>query len=140
MRHIVLTFALVLAGALAGVAFAKSHAEPDRTTWNTKDRLRVLELEVKLLQAREKALSAYVLANDERAAGIEKLVARCRREGFTGAAISSTSRISLLNGIEALAKSMREGLPAATADEEALRTALMDLQSASEKRKGGDEK
>ena len=138
MRHIVLSLGLVLVGALAGAAFAKSHAEPDRAKWNTKDRLRTLELEVQILQAREKALSAYVMANAERAEGIDKLVAQCRREGFTGAAISSTSRESLMNGMTALAKSMRQGLPTASADDEALQKALKNLTDAAEKRKGSE--
>ena len=135
MRRIVTAVGLVLVGAMGMQVFAgDTEGVPDRSRWGVEDRLRALELEVSVLQARETAVSAFILANAERADGLEKLAKQCRNEGFTSGAISSRSRETLLKGIAALAVSLRMGLPVATDDESAAREQAADFLKTAAKR------
>ena len=125
MRNVFLATTLVLAGA--GMhALADSDAGDDgaRAGWAVADRLRALELEVDILQARESALSSYVAANAKRADGLEALANRCREQGFAARALPAESRETLLAGIEALAKSLRKDLPLLTEEDIANQAAV----------------
>ncbi len=82
--------------------------------------IRALETEVAYLRSRETALSAYVLQNDTRGAGLAQVVTRARRAGFEANRIPVDSRKILLAGLAAAADSIRTGLPALTPAETAL--------------------
>ncbi|MHC5009831.1 MAG: hypothetical protein ACYTG6_02650 [Planctomycetota bacterium] len=83
-------------------------------------RIQVLEQKVEYLTAREEALTTYVLAAEQRSKSLAADLARSRAEGFTAGAISSTSREFLLAGLDGLAASMVEDLPAVTPEQRKL--------------------
>lgn len=124
--------ALVAVGALGMRAFAgDAAAEPaDRSHWRPDDRFRALEFEVRALQARDAAYTAWFAEHTKRANAFEAVLRAARAQGFTSAAISTRSRVTLLNGLEAMAKSMRTGLPLPTEEDEAAAKALQDFVGA----------
>jgi len=121
MRVIVCT--LLLLPLILGVAVLGARgdsAEIDRSTLELTDRVKALELEVKYLRSRELVLTQYVLGNEARAKGLDDIAARCRAEGFTNNKIPAPSRVTLLNGMNALATHMSKDLPAVTKEEQLL--------------------
>ena len=77
----------------------------------------VLEAQVDYLMARETQLTAYLLATEGRSTALAQNLARSRTEGFTMAAISSTSRELLLGGLQEYAKDIAKDLPAVTREQ-----------------------
>ena len=121
MRVIVCT--LLLLPLVLGVAVLGARGdsgEIDRSTLELNDRVKALELEVKYLRSRDLVLTQYVLGNEARAKGLDDIAAKCRSEGFTNNKIPAPSRVTLLNGMNALATHMRKDLPAVTKDEQLL--------------------
>ena len=94
--------------------------QPARSTLKTEQRLKVLELEVELLRSREAALTSYMMANRERAKGLDFLAKEVRRLGFETARIQISSRRALLAGLEEMALAMVSGLPETSTEEEVL--------------------
>ena len=80
-------------------------------------RLEALELQVEYLASREESLTQYVLANEQRARGLELLAANMRKLGFENRKIPVDSRIALLKGLEGMAKSLRQDLPKLTKEQ-----------------------
>lgn len=80
-------------------------------------RLEALELRVKYLASREESLTQYVLANEQRAKGLDLLAANVRKLGFENRKIPVDSRIALLKGLEGMAKSLRQDLPKLTKEQ-----------------------
>lgn len=125
MRALIILSLLVLlatGGAVLGFTEGARGEEPPSPEQLAlmKKRQEVLELQVAYLLEREEDLSAYVTANLERGREMAQALRRARAEGFTQAAISSTSRELLLTGLEAQARAMQEGVPAVTKEQERL--------------------
>ena len=64
--------------------------------------------------------SSDTAANAARGEGLKKLVEELRANGFAGAASPSPTRARLLEGIEALAESLKKGIPEVSKEETAL--------------------
>lgn len=122
-----LPLALLLAVA-AGAFAARAVAEdgPSGPDAELRDRVAALEAKVKYLQSRETALTAYVLANEARAASLLDALRLARREGFTGGAISAPSREALLRGLEGYADALGKDLPEPTKEERAMQKTFSD--------------
>jgi hypothetical protein len=93
-------------------------------------RLDAAEAELGYLRSREKALSTYVLDNEQRARDLRQLAGRMRSLGFEARQIPADSRIALLRGLESLADSLGQHLPKVTRSEQQL------LREAEKARKG----
>lgn len=122
---LVLGTALVIGAQLAGSAFG----DEEEVAGVSPRKLQVLEAQVGALQkqveylrSREAALTAYVLANDDRGASLQSALERARREGYLARAISSKSREALMKGLTELAADLRSELPAPTRAEARLRS------------------
>lgn len=101
--------------------FAVARAREDEAEKKSLDeQIEALEVQVEYLRSREKALTAYVLLNEKRAAGLEVVARRSRAAGFEANRIPVDSRRILLRGMEDLARSLRQDLPAVTKVERAL--------------------
>ncbi len=111
---------VLLLVALGGV-FAASRARGDDASSTEpavlKQRLDALDFEVSYLLARERALTDYVTKNQDRARALERGIAQVRAQGFTGGAISSTSRETLLATFEAVARDLQKEVPVMTAEQ-----------------------
>jgi hypothetical protein len=83
-------------------------------------RVITLETRVAYLQSREKALTAYALASDQRAKDLAEALRQSRLQGFTMGAVSSTSRETLLHALEAYSIAVRKDLPQPTQQEKDL--------------------
>ena len=88
----------------------------------------LLEAQVAYLRAREDALTTYLLASEGRSNALSQDLARSRREGFTMAAISSTSREALLSGLEGYAAAVGADLPALTKEQAELLRRIKNLE------------
>jgi hypothetical protein len=85
-----------------------------------QSRIEGLELQVKYLREREKALTRYVLLNQARADGLDDIARRARVAGFEARQIPVDSRKILLAGLEALARSLRKDVPLLTREQRVL--------------------
>jgi hypothetical protein len=85
-----------------------------------KKRIEILELQVAYLLDREQDLTTYATLHTPRARNLSDSLHRSRAEGFTQAAISSTSRELLLGGLEAEARAMQEKVPVVTKEQQRL--------------------
>ena len=129
-----LTLGLVLGTALVfGVQFFASGSahgdEEEAAAVKPSDvkamraQIGALQKQVEYLRSREDALTAYVLANDARAASFQDYVKKARTQGFLNKAIPAESRTTLLLGLDGLAESMRAELPVPSRAEERMRSA-----------------
>ena len=107
---------LALVLGLGVVAWGEDGSE-DKLS-KLEKQVELLEAQVAYLGARETALTTYILATEQRSAGLRNKLARSRAEGFTMAAFSAPSRELLLGGLEGYASDIGRDLPALT-DEEA---------------------
>jgi len=113
MRGIVILSLLAVLGlGVAGLAQGEDGSADEARLM--KKRVEVLELQVAYLLEREADLSRYAQTNRARGLALEKQLKRARAQGFTMAAISSTSRESLLRGLETTALAMQQGVPVLT--------------------------
>lgn len=92
--------------------------------------IEALELEASYLRSRETAVSTYLAAHVERADALAALAKRCRELGFTKRAIPADSREALLGGVDALALSLRTGLPELTPEQTAMLAKAAALRKA----------
>ena len=83
-------------------------------------RLDRLTVEVDYLRARERTLTDYILKNAVRADGLDKVAADADAKGFTKRAIPPASRQAILDGMRALAKSLRTDLPAVSDEQKTM--------------------
>jgi hypothetical protein len=109
--------ALALVPRAGGLAFGEPPPGGGDPVAALAARVEGLELQVKFLESREAAVSAYVLRNEERAEALERAVAAVRAAGFTMAAIPPRSRELLLEALERAAQSLKADLPRPTKDE-----------------------
>lgn len=115
--------ALALAGILLTGPARPAHGEDADLQAKLRameKRQDVLELQVAYLLEREEDLTKYVTANLARGKALAENLRRARAEGFTQAAISSTSREILLGSLEAAARAMQEEVPVLTEEQERL--------------------
>lgn len=82
-----------------------------------------LQKQVEYLRSREDALTTYLLANDARGAAFEASLDEARKEGFLAKSIPANSRIALMKGLDGMANSMRNDLPARSSSEDRMRKA-----------------
>jgi hypothetical protein len=108
---------LLVAGLVVALAGGARGEDPI----SLDQRMEALQREVTWLRGREARLSAYVIENEARADGLEKLVAELRTAGFASHAQPTASRELLLRGLSDLARSLKAGVPVMT---EAERNAL----------------
>jgi hypothetical protein len=115
----VLVLALLLSASVVGlVRMASGHDTVDRDALDA--RIQKMELRIDYLLSREKAVTEYVLRNQQRAADLSRGLAAARAEGFTAGAISSTSREALLGALEAAARDLGKDLPEVTKEQKSL--------------------
>ncbi len=106
--------------ALGALTLAAADGDaPDPEKMSTQ--IDALEAQVEYLRAREDALTAYILLNDQRAEGILRTTKASRDAGFEKNRIPERSRTILLKGMDDLAASLRAELPALTKEQAALR-------------------
>jgi hypothetical protein len=103
----VLLLGVVLALGVSG----RASAHDEDAAALVDRRLQAAELRIEYLLRREKAVSDYILRNQDRSAALVRGLARARSEGFAAAAISSTSREALLSTLEAVAADLGKDLP-----------------------------
>src|SRR5262245_50042261 len=103
----------LLAVVILGVA-TWARGDDDPADAGLRHRVETLELQVKYLTARETALTAYVLANEQRSAGLTEMARDARALGFAAAAVPAQSRERILAGFEAMARSLLADLPHVT--------------------------
>jgi hypothetical protein len=120
---------LVLLGvaAVLGVAALARAQDPPAADKTLEERMRLAEAQIEYLRAREASVSAYITANAQRAQGLDALAADMDRLGFGQKAIPAESRERLLQGIRALAASLRDGLPVLTEAEQRLLKQIQGL-------------
>ncbi len=113
---------LCIAGLLVGAQRLAQSEDGDGGDQlkNLRKRLDRVTIEVQYLRARERMLTGYVLQNADRADGLEKLAADADRKGFTKRAIPPASRQAILDGMRALAKSLRADLPTVDTEQETI--------------------
>jgi hypothetical protein len=116
---LVLSLALILAAGLAGFgSLASGHDDLEKAA--LEKRVKKLELRLDYLLAREKAVTDWVLRNQQRSADLQRGFRVAREQGFTAAAISSTSREALLSTLEAVAVDLGRDLPEVTKEQTSL--------------------
>lgn len=131
MRWILVLVALVVVGAgLAAFARGEDEPENEKEIKQLKQQVALLELEMEYLLQREEALTSYLALNFERGKVLADGFAASRREGFTQAAISSTSREILLRTLDRGAKDLQSDIPVWTADQERTRKQIERLKKA----------
>lgn len=113
MRWIPVLVALALLATAASVGALGADDGPVDVAL-LKQRIDVLDLEVAYLRQREVDLTAYSVLQAEQGKAFERRLATVRADGFTMAAISSTSREALLASLEQVAKSLQQGVPTPT--------------------------
>jgi hypothetical protein len=113
---------LCIAGLLVGVQrLAQSEDGTDSNQLKTlRKRLDRVTVEVEYLRARERMLTSYILQNAERADGLDKVATDADEKGFTKRAIPPNSRQAILDGMRALAKSLRQDLPTVDTEQQAI--------------------
>lgn len=119
-----LPLALVLVTVLALAARARGEDPAGGSGATLETRVDLLARETAYLRVREAKLTNYVLANGARGEELEKLVADLRSGGFASAANPSGTRELLLNGLTALAESLKAGLPLRSQSEQAMLASL----------------
>ena len=129
MRWMLVLVAILVVG-VSLAAFAQGEDDPDKDVKQLKEQVALLELEVEYLVQRERALTEYIVLNLERGKLLGQGFAASRREGFTKAAISSTSREILLNTLERGARDLQEGVPVLTDDQARLLKQIERLRKA----------
>ena len=115
-----LPLALVAATVLLLTAHARGEDPAPDSGASLETRVDLLARETAFLRAREAKLTTYVLANGARGEALEKLVVELRSGGFASAANPSGTRERLLQGLTALAESLRAGLPLLSQGEQAM--------------------
>ncbi|MDA1194138.1 MAG: hypothetical protein O2894_03055 [Planctomycetota bacterium] len=130
---LVFGLALVLGAQLVGSGLA--HGDDEEAGVRAKDfkalqvQVAGLQAQVAFLRAREESLTTYLLANEGRADGIDRIVKATRQQGFENKSIPAESRVTLLAGFEALAASLRDGIPAHSKDEARMLRELQRLDT-----------
>ncbi len=89
-----------------------------------------LQAEVEFLRSREKALSTYVLMNEQRGRGLATVVSRTRAAGFEARTIPADSRKILMAGLLGAAQSIQKGLPRVSKDEATMLKEIAKLRKA----------
>ena len=112
MRAII-PFSLVLVLGLATLA----RGDDPSADATLQDRVVTLELQVKYLSSREAAMTAYVVANEQRSAGLAQTAREARALGFAAGAVPAESRERILAGLETMSKSLLAGLPVLTKEQ-----------------------
>lgn len=124
-----LVFGLVLVLGVPSFLAGSAHGEEEAAAAKASDvkamraQIGALQKQVEYLRSREDALTAYLLANDTRAASFQDYIKKARTQGFLNKAIPAESRTTLLLGLDGLAESMRAELPVRTRDDERMRKA-----------------
>jgi hypothetical protein len=118
-----LVLSLLVVGAIAAAWFGgrarADDAEP-ASPEVLKRRIDGLDLMVKYLSSREKALTLYVMENQDRAHNLSEQLKIARAQGFTAGAFSAPSREALLKGLEDMAKDLGRDLPEITREEKVM--------------------
>lgn len=112
---------IVLAAFGLGAITLAGAADDAPTPEETGKRLKALEMQVEYLRSREAALTAYIVQNQQRAAGIRDVTRRSRVAGFEQRKIPVDSRIILLKGFDDLAASLQKDLPVVSKEEATMR-------------------
>jgi hypothetical protein len=120
--RVLLPLCLVAVLVLCVSTLARGDAETDLLVLRGK--VETLELQVKLLTAREAAQTAYILANEQRSAGLAQTAREARALGFAAGAFPAASRERILAGMEAMARSLVDGLPVVTKDQAELQAEI----------------
>jgi hypothetical protein len=115
-----LPLALVVVTVLLLSAHARGEDPAEGSGAPLEARVDLLARETAYLRVREAKLTSYVLANGARGEALERLVAELRSGGFASAANPSGTRDRLLQGLTALAESLKAGLPALSQNEQAM--------------------
>lgn len=127
MRSFTVVFALLALVLGLGVVARGEDGAEDKVA-KLERHVALLEAQVEYLTAREDAVTAYLLAATERSKALRANLARSRDEGFTQAAISSTSREYLLGGLEGYAADVARDLPDLTEVQVQLRRQIENLK------------
>lgn len=113
---LVLTIGLLVLGV---TALARGEDEGTQIA-DLEKQVERLELQVSYLMAREVDTTLYVLANQERAELMERMVAKMAKQGYTARAIPAECRETHMQGMLALAKSMKDDMPVVSEAQTAL--------------------
>ena len=119
-----LPLALVVVTVLVLAARARGEDPAPDSSATLETRVDLLAREVAYLRSREVRLTNYVVANGARGDALESLVVELRSGGFASAANPSPTRERLLQGLTALAESLKAGLPLLSQGEQAMRASL----------------
>jgi|GEM_PF-5637168 len=119
-----LPLALVVGTVLFLAARARGEDPVPDSGVALETRVELLAREVAYLRSREVRLTNYMVANGARADALESLVVELRNAGFASAANPSPTRERLLQGLTAMALSIKAGLPFLSQGEQALRASL----------------
>ncbi len=114
---ICLSIAALLVGAQRLAQSEDGDGAKLKTLTKRVDRLMA---EVDYLRDRERTLTLYILQNEARAEGLDKVAADADAKGFTKRAIPPASREAILDGMRALAKSLRTDLPAVSDEQKTM--------------------
>lgn len=119
-RFAVLALVAVLALAAATLGkspLARAEEESPSRADLLEGRVDALDKLVEYLLARDRAVTAYLVAEEERGRALEDSLALAREQGFTMAAMPYSSRETLLEALGNLARQMRTDLPQVTEEQ-----------------------
>ena len=117
---LVLTIGLLVLGV---TALARGEDEGTQIA-DLEKQVERLELQVSYLMAREVDTTLYVLANQERAGVLERMIALMEKQGYTARSIPAECRETHMRGMLELAKSMKDDVPVVSEEQTALLKAI----------------
>jgi predicted NAD/FAD-dependent oxidoreductase len=119
-----LTLVLTIGLLVLGVTVLARGEDEGSQLADLQKQVERLELQVSYLRAREADLTTYALGNQARAEMVQAMIAKMDEQGYTARAIPANCRVTHMDGMKALAKSLLEQLPIVSEEQTALLKAI----------------